>query len=89
MGAELMTGERVRLKATSTIQSFWRIPQEAEGIVICGYRILSGNSRSPERVDVPFGACTVLWGKPREEFELIGGSMPPQPNEHRGNMTAS
>jgi hypothetical protein len=70
--AIVRSGQRIRLRASSRAASEWKIPPEAEGTVICHYRILAGSSGASDRLDVRFSPKTVIWGAPAAEFEVIG-----------------
>jgi hypothetical protein len=70
--AKLRKGQRIRLRHSSLAAREWGLPLDAEGTVICQYRVLADRSGAAERVDVRFNAKTVIWGAPANEFETIG-----------------
>jgi hypothetical protein len=65
-------GQRIRLRPSSRAAREWQLPPDAEGTVLCRYRILAGSSIASERLDVRFNSKTVIWGAPAAEFEVIG-----------------
>jgi len=71
MGTIMTTQQRIRLRPSSPLAREWNIPPDAEGTVICRYRILARRSRDADRLDVRFGPRTVVWGAPAVEFETI------------------
>jgi hypothetical protein len=73
-GAEMQKGERIRLKSASPAAREWRLPREAEGTVLCRYRVFAGKPGASERMDVCFSSTTVIWGAPATEFEPIAES---------------
>ena len=64
-------GQKIRLRASSRAALEWRIPREAVGTVICGYRLFDGSPRAVERVDVRFDPDPIVWGAPAAEFDEI------------------
>lgn len=46
------------------------IPPDAEGTVLCCYRLLQRYPRHPDRVDVEFKGYGVLWGEASDLFEI-------------------
>ncbi len=72
MEARLRKGERIRLRRASPAAAEWQVPDEAEGTVICHYRVFAGPRDAAERLDVRFGPRRVVWGAPATEFEIIG-----------------
>jgi hypothetical protein len=71
MAAIVTTTQRIRLRPSSPLAREWNIPPDAEGTVICRYRILARRSLDADRLDVRFGPRTVVWGAPAVEFEAI------------------
>ena len=67
-------GQRIRLRHPSLAAREWGLPLDAEGVVICEYRLLADRSGACDRVDVRFNAKTIVWGAPAREFEPIGES---------------
>jgi hypothetical protein len=67
-------GQRIRLRNSSLAAREWGIPPEAEGTVLCEYRVLADRSEAGERVDVRFTASKIIWGAPAKEFEPVGDS---------------
>ncbi len=61
-------GERIRCRQPSLAEREWGVPGDAEGTVLCQYRLLSNRMGAEERVDVRFGASRVVWGAPAKEF---------------------
>ncbi len=76
MGAIVTTEQRIRLRPSSPLAREWNLPPDAEGTVICRYRILARRSRDADRLDVRFGPRMVVWGAPAVEFEAIADSPP-------------
>jgi hypothetical protein len=64
-------GERIRLRSASPGATEWRLPHEAEGTVLCHYRVFAGRPGASDRMDVCFSPETVIWGAPATEFEPI------------------
>jgi len=69
--ANLKKGQRIRLKRASVAAREWGLPDDAEGTVICLYRVLADRSSASDRVDVRFNTKTIVWGAPAQEFEPI------------------
>jgi hypothetical protein len=67
----MFVGQRIRLRRSSRLASEFDIPQEAEGTLICEYRVLARNFVTPDRLDVRFGPQLVVWGAPATEFEEV------------------
>ncbi len=67
----MIAGEKVRLKAASPFASRLNLPEDAEGAVICCYKVLRGGVAT-QKMDVQFSAQLVLWGVPADAFELAG-----------------
>jgi hypothetical protein len=67
-------GQRIRLRQSSLAAREWGLPLDAEGVVICEYRLLADRSGACELVDVRFDAKTIVWGAPAKEFEPISES---------------
>lgn len=67
----MRTGQQVRLRATSKAASFWNIPPDAVGTVICAYHLLKAAAAHAERLDVRFTPRVVVWGLPATEFEQV------------------
>ena len=61
--------EKVRFKAASPLSRQLKIPRDAQGAVICRYRLLRGGAG--EKLDVQFGPHLVVWGAPDDQFEKI------------------
>ena len=66
----MKVGQRVRFKSTSAAQ-YWKIPQDAQGTVMCSYRLLASNRAAPDRLDVRFTPQLVIWGGAAADFEEI------------------
>jgi hypothetical protein len=66
----LEVGQRVRFKSTSAAR-YWNIPQDAQGTVMCSYRLLTSNRARADRLDVRFTPQLVIWGGAAEDFEEI------------------
>ncbi len=64
------TGQKVRFKAASPLSLQLNIPREAQGAVLCRYRLLRGENQA-HRLDVRFGPQLVVWGAPDDQFEAI------------------
>ncbi len=63
-------GQKVRFKAASPLSFQLNIPRDAQGAVLCRYRLLRGES-SAHRLDVRFGPQLVVWGAPDDQFEPV------------------
>ena len=50
----MKVGQRVRFKSTSGAALYWKIPHDAQGTVMCAYRLLASNRAAPDRLDVHF-----------------------------------
>jgi hypothetical protein len=72
----MTTEQRIRLRPSSPLAREWNIPPDAEGTVICRYRILAQRSRDADRLDVRFGPRMVVWGAPAVEFEAVDEPAP-------------
>jgi hypothetical protein len=72
--ANMRKGERIRLRPASPGAREWRLPREAEGTVLCHYRVFAGRPGASDRMDVCFSPKTVIWGAPATEFEPIAES---------------
>jgi hypothetical protein len=76
----MQKGERIRLRPASPGAREWRVPLEAEGTVLCRYRVFAGRPGASDRMDVCFSPETVIWGAPAAEFEPVQeGSEASQP----------
>ncbi len=71
-GATMKVGQRVRFKSTSAAARYWKIPPDAQGTVMCSYRLPASNPARAERLDVRFTSQIVIWGGAAAEFEEIG-----------------
>jgi len=69
--ANMQKGERIRLRPASPAAREWRLPHEAEGTVLCHYRVFAGRPGALDRMDVCFSPETVIWGAPAAEFEPV------------------
>ena len=67
----MQKGERIRLRPASPGAREWRLPREAEGTVLCHYRVFAGRPGATDRMDVHFAPEIVIWGAPATEFEPI------------------
>ena len=63
-------GQKVRFKAASPLSLQLKIPREAQGAVLCRYRLLRGETEA-HRLDVRFGPQLVVWGAPDDQFETV------------------
>ena len=72
--ANMRKGERIQLRPASPGAREWRLPREAEGTVLCHYRVFAGRPGASDRMDVCFSPKTVIWGAPATEFEPIAES---------------
>ncbi len=70
--ASVRKGQRIRLRHASLAAREWGIPPDAEGTVLCEYRVLADRTGMSERVDVRFNSKRIVWGAPAREFEPIG-----------------
>jgi len=68
--AIMQAGQKVRFKAASPLSLKFNIPREAQGAVLCRYRLLRGGNAA-HRLDVQFGPQLVVWGAPDDQFEMI------------------
>jgi hypothetical protein len=66
----MQAGQKVRFKSTSSLCQELKIPREAQGAVLCRYRLLRSESEA-HRLDVRFGPTLVVWGAPDDQFETI------------------
>ena len=66
----MKVGQRVRFKSTSAAR-YWKIPQDAQGTVMCSYRLLTSNRARADRLDVRITPQLVIWGGAAEDFEEI------------------
>ncbi|MDH7797811.1 MULTISPECIES: hypothetical protein [unclassified Beijerinckia] len=66
----MKAGQIVQLKTAARAAQHMSIPPEAEGTVICTYRLLQRFPRHPDRVDVDFKDYGVLWGEASDLFEV-------------------
>lgn len=64
----MKAGQTVRVKPASRLASEWNLRPDAEGTVLCQYRILSGCAGSVERIDVRFPENRTIWGAAAQEF---------------------
>jgi hypothetical protein len=71
MEATMKVGQRVRFKSTSAAARYWKIPDDAQGMVMCSYRLLASNRAASDRLDVRFTPQIVIWGGAAEDFEEI------------------
>ncbi|NDA46863.1 MAG: hypothetical protein EBY21_06215 [Alphaproteobacteria bacterium] len=67
----MKTGQKVRLRSNTKIAAASAIPQDAEGVVLCAYRLLSDRQTNMERLDVDFSSYGMLWGQPAAAFESL------------------
>ena len=67
-------GQRIRIRNASLAAREWGVPMDAEGEVICQYRVLADRTGHCDRVDVRFNGKTIIWGAPVKEFELVAES---------------
>ena len=67
----MKTGQKVRIRSNRKIAAASTIPQDAEGVVLCAYRLLSDLQTHTERVDVDFSPYGMLWGQPAAAFESL------------------
>jgi hypothetical protein len=65
----VLSVEKVRFKAASPLSRKLNIPRDAQGNVICRYRLLRGGPG--EKLDVQFGPHLVVWGAPDDQFEKV------------------
>jgi hypothetical protein len=72
MEAIMNVGQKVRVRPASRVARDWKIPRDAQGTVICKYRLLKESQAAPDRLDVRFSPRIVVWGAPEEAFEEIG-----------------
>ncbi|HEV2574799.1 MAG TPA: hypothetical protein VGU72_23915 [Beijerinckiaceae bacterium] len=66
----MKAGQIVQLKAAVRAAQHMAIPPNAEGTVLCCYRLLQRYPRHPDRVDVEFKGYGVLWGEASDLFEI-------------------
>ena len=66
----MKAGQRVRFKSSSAAQ-YWKIPQDAQGTVMCSYRLLTSYRARADRLDVRFTLQVVIWGGAAEDFEEV------------------
>lgn len=64
-------GQRIRFRHASRFPQEWQLPREAEGTVICHYKVFAGRPGASDRLDVRFSPKTVIWGAPATEFEPV------------------
>lgn len=69
--ATMKVGQRVRFKSTSSAARYWKIPHDAQGMVMCSYQLLTSNRATADRLDVRFTPQIVIWGGAAEDFEEI------------------
>jgi len=67
----MKVGQRVRFKSTSGAAQYWKIPHDAQGTVMCAYRLLTSNRARADRLDVRFTPEIVIWGGSADDFEEI------------------
>jgi hypothetical protein len=67
----MKSGQIVRFKAGSRASELVAIPREAQGKVVCAYRILGNRAIKTERVDVDFKPYGMLWAQPVDAFEPL------------------
>ena len=84
--ANMQKGERIRLRPASPGAREWRLPHEAEGTVLCHYRVFAGKPGASDRMDVYFSSETVIWGAPATEFEPVPEG--PEPSSRGGSDRA-
>jgi hypothetical protein len=70
--ASMRAQQKVRFKPASPLGRSLKIPREAEGSVLCRYRLLRGDDKTPQQLDVRFGPHLVVWGAPDDQFETVG-----------------
>ena len=71
----MQAGQKVRFKAASPLSIELKIPREAQGAVLCRYRLLRGDNDA-HRLDVRFGPTLVVWGAPDDQFETVEDEAP-------------
>jgi hypothetical protein len=71
-GAAMKVGQRVRLKPSSGAARYWKVPPDAQGTVMCSYRLPASKAATAERLDVRFTPQVIIWGGAATEFEAIG-----------------
>ena len=64
-------GRKVRVRPDSPVARELGIPPDAQGTVICRYRILKDSQTAPDRLDVRFSPQLIVWGASEREFEVI------------------
>ena len=67
----MKAGQKVRVKPTSRFKDMLDISPDAQGTILCSYRLLREGWVAPERLDVRFGPRLVVWGAPEVEFEIV------------------
>ena len=65
----MKTGQKVKLRPGRRVASGDAIPADADGVVVCSYRLLANRCGGAERVDVDFKPYGMLWAHPADAFE--------------------
>ena len=71
MGAAMKTGQVVKFRPGLRIAAGNSIPNDAAGIVVCSYKLLSDRTGRCERIDVDFRSYGMLWAQPADAFESM------------------
>jgi len=64
-------GQKVRVRDGSSLARDWDIPRDAQGTVLCRYRLLRDRQDAPDRLDVRFSSQVIVWGASEGSFEVI------------------
>ena len=67
----MKTGQLVKFRPGLRISADTAIPNDAAGIVVCAYKLLSDRTGRCERIDVDFHPYGILWAQPAEAFESM------------------
>ena len=67
----MKAGQTVRVRPASRLASEWNLQPDAEGTVLCQYKILAGCAGSVERIDVRFPENRTIWGAVAQEFQEV------------------
>ena len=67
-------GQRIRLRNATLAAREWGLPGDAEGEILCLYRVHADRSGDGDRVDVRFNKQTIVWGAPAREFIAVAES---------------
>ncbi len=73
----MKTGQFVRIRPTSPLARQFRFDADAQGVVLCQYKVLAKGPSCPERLDVQLPNGRVAWGVPADAFEAIDETRPP------------